>query len=381
MTTRLTYNDMLSAYGHYPAPIRPYLLRAETHPGIRSILTKSFLRVFVDVLSRAPIADPSRPIKVRVDAVASRLNVSVKTVSRTLRLMRNNFWLSPAPSHDGRNNYGEFAAREYIIDTPLRHLLGLPDAPQASSASSETEPDADSQIDRSDATMASPDSSDANGTQHSHSDNEAQARGEDGVNKSGIETKMSDGPIMVNKVFSKEASFKDAEGGKKTAVPHDLTPLHTELGISLLGICSLMRLAKDTNQRLQDIWHAKREVILNSGAKEGRAVQYFRWLLQCGEDFSYIARCKVPQALVATPQRSQDKHGNSQGDSQGIDLVAIAARCRYKKYVHVRTGMRVRFFDGTAEVSQDGHFSIYAGEQMTGLYRGVSKGNLRLVVE
>jgi len=60
LMSNLTYNDVLSAYAHYPAPIRPYLLRAETHPTLRATLTKSFMRVIVDIVARAPIADPNR---------------------------------------------------------------------------------------------------------------------------------------------------------------------------------------------------------------------------------------------------------------------------------------------------------------------------------
>ena len=122
----LTYNDMLGAYSHYPAPIRPYLLRAETHPTLRSMLTKSFMRVVVDVLSRAPIADPVRPIKLRVDIVADDLDVSTKTVSRALNILRKNGWLRRSSDHDGRNNWGEFCSGEFILGDGLRAMLGLP---------------------------------------------------------------------------------------------------------------------------------------------------------------------------------------------------------------------------------------------------------------
>lgn len=376
MTAALTYNDVLSAYGEYPSPIRPYLLRAETHPGIRSVLTKSFLRVFIDILSRAPIADPTRPIKVRVDAVAARLALSEKTVSRTLALMKSNFWLSPAPSHDGRNNYGEFSAREFIIESPLRHLLGLPESRPMVDATHTL-----------DGTQEPP-----NGpTYPPLADAKKLVTGAYGessappplpVDNPSSGTEMSAGVIKgVNKVFEKEASFKDATG-QNIAIPRDLSGLHTELGITLAGICSLMALAKQNRQRLQDVWHAKRDAILNAGAREGRAVEYFRYLLNCGEDFAYVARCKGPLSpslcgagndlalpLIATPHAQDDA------------LKAIAVSCRFKKYVHVKTGMQVRFFDGTAEVRRDDEFDLYASEQLIGLYKGIANGNLRLVQE
>jgi hypothetical protein len=62
-------------------------------------------------------------------------------------------------------------------------------------------------------------------------------------------------------------------------------------------------------------------------------------------------------------------------------LADIAKQCRFKRYVHVSNGMRVRFFDGTAELSRDGECELYGGEQMQGLYRGIANGNLREVVE
>lgn len=375
MTTALTYNDMLSAYRAYPAPIRPYLLRAETHPGIRSVLTKSFLRVFIDILARAPIADPTRPIQVRVDAVAARLALSEKTVSRTLSLMKSNFWLSPAPSHDGRNNYGEFSAREFIIEAPLRHLLGLPEAKPAPGS---PPPPEVQQLSPTDPTF----------TPLAHSESgllgvEVQKIGQTppSVDNKPLGTEMSNGVIKgVNKVFLKEASFKDATG-QKGSIPHDLSPLHAELGISLLGICSLMALAKQTRQRLQDVWHAKRDTILNSGAREGRAVEYFRSLLQCGEDFSYVARCMVPSPSPPCGGHSTTSSAPSSHSSTDDALRAIAVSCRFKKYVHVKTGMQVRFFDGTAEVSRDGASDLYASDQLIGLYKGIVNGNLKLVLE
>ena len=67
----LTYNDVLSAYAEYPPPIRPYLLRVETHPTLRATLTKSFMRIIVDIVARAPIADPGRPLAFRADVIAT----------------------------------------------------------------------------------------------------------------------------------------------------------------------------------------------------------------------------------------------------------------------------------------------------------------------
>lgn len=88
MQPTLTYNDTLAAYQNYPTPIRPFLLRAETHPALRSQLTKSFMRVFIDILGRAPITDPLRPLWLRNDIIAENLNISTKTVSRALHFLK-----------------------------------------------------------------------------------------------------------------------------------------------------------------------------------------------------------------------------------------------------------------------------------------------------
>lgn len=346
----LTYNEILGAYGVYPAPIRPYLLRAETHPTIREMLTKSFMRVFIDLLARAPIADPQRPIMLRVDTVAEQLDVSRKTVSRALNTFINLGWLCPFEGHDGRTRWGKFCGRKYVLQLPIRELVGLPLEKHSPKVP-------------------------ANGSVNNAAQSKASSEPAYDQGDSANEPKMSHGH-MVNKVLNKkEASFKEG-ASKNQKLPADLQALHDELGISIFGICSLMGLAKRVKQRLQDVWIAKQTQIRNAGAKGGRAFEYFKYLLNCGEDFAYVARTRgAIQAVAVSP--TSPAISQSTVDDQ---LRSIAQACKFKRFKHVRNGMEVRFFDGTAEVSRDNQVAYYAAEQMLGLYKGIANGNLVEVV-
>lgn len=427
----LTYTDALSAYAAYPSPIRPYLLRAETHPIIRQTLTKSFMRAFIDLLSRANIADPSRPIQVRIDLTAERLGISAKTVSRTIGLMLDRAWLYFNESHDGRNWEGKYAGREFIVSDSLRTLVGLPcaETDPSTGPGSDNGSEEDSGREQAPSKARSPglayQSADVNNTGcktaptsgstsgkpavDNHVDNGAAHPTElsDGsasypqnpAKNVPERTEMSDGHIGVNNVFLlKEASLHkgafviEDKDGKTVRVPTDLAELHTVFGISGKGICALMKLARDVRQRLQDVWTAKREQILKAGALGGRAVNYLRKLLSSGEDFSYIARCKTPNpdevfapeingkldsrqpAPAVIPQVQPEDQATVAADAE---LLKLGKSCANKKFRNVVTGAIVRFFDANADVSRGTKSEIYGGwAQMKKLYLDVARGDL-----
>lgn len=265
--TTLTYNDTLSAYSSYPAPIRPYLNRLETHPALRTSLTKSFMRVLVDVVSRAPIAEPKRSIRLRVDIVAEKLGISTKTVTRAITYMKGQGWLNPGPTHDGRNYRGQFTYHEYIVGTDLRELLGLP-------------------VEENESAIF---------TEHGY----PQPSSSSAKNDTDFvdETRMSHGVNISNKFFLKEASLNEEPSlktqtskAKQFNIPTDLQHLNTEFGIDLGGVCGLMRLAKLAKQRLQDVVKLKKDYLLSGNIREGRAYLYLEKLLNSGEDFSFRAR-------------------------------------------------------------------------------------------
>jgi len=429
----LTYNEMLSAYNQYPAPIRPYLLRAQTHPVLRELLTKSFMRAFLDLLSRANIANPARPISVRMDVTAKRLGISVKTVSRTIAFMAEKSWLKPNEHHDGRNWQGKYAGREFILSDELRKLVGLPvdvvppsqpsgpgtgnggpiHATSVAFASEPAERLASAQVD---SVGDAPNGSQAAEAPALLVDKPMSAETEmsDGSasypqkhpEDPGDQTEMSDGHIGVNKVFlKKEASLKsgafviESQGEKTIRIPADLADMHTMFGISGKGICSLMRLAKAKCQRLQDVWKAKKEQLAKAGATGGRAVLYLRRLLSCGEDFAYIARHMVsnPAApmvpATADNDSKQPLHGCGEqldhrdlGDRADprdyVNLWDFGKTCAFRKFRHISNGMIVRFYEGSADVSRGNAFEVYAGwDMMRGLYLGVYRGNLVEIIE
>ena len=286
-TLNLTYNDVLGAYSQYPAPIRPYLTRTETHPALRRSLTKSFMRVLVDVVARAPIKNAERTIKLRVDVISDKLEISTKTVSRALAFMREQGWITIAPGTDRRNNRGEYSYSEYTISAQLRELIGLP----------------------------------------------IQDKNLTGQIKE-QETEMSDGLYKVNKVFKKEASFNRSPSAKtKYKIPADLTILQTKYAISFFGICKLMKLAKEANQRLQDVLKIKEKYLQAGGLMKGRAFNYLAKILTTGEDFSFVARKQTISAPTKTGDSKDYRHFFDKkfagqkgvlvkihGDGSGIDL-------------------------------------------------------------
>jgi hypothetical protein len=330
----LTYNDILDTYQNYPVPIRPFLLRAETHPTLRSQLTKSFMRVCIDVLSRAPIADPCRTLWLRNDIVADNLGISTKTVSRALNFMKKQAWLKSPPSDDGRNNWGQFGHNKFILGDELRAMLGLPTAPIITidalidqAASQEESKIIPLQVDDLpletilitpiDETLALPDSHHPSPSMGK----EKHEKHEENEENLPAETEMSHGVYTVNKVFLKEASEEEASNKKTepqkqndraTHVPDALTPLQTELGIHPFGIFKLMNLAKTMHQRLQDVWQAKRDQLRASGATGGRAFHYLKYLLETGEDFAYRAQtASIKSAHVKNkPDRDLRRYWN-----------------------------------------------------------------------
>ncbi|MEJ7804465.1 MAG: hypothetical protein WKG03_00880 [Telluria sp.] len=408
--TVLTYNDMLSAYGVYPAPIRPYLLRAETHPVLRPNFTKSGLRVFVDLLARAPIRDPERPIHVRVDVVARDFGVSTKTVGRVLRQLLTFGWLSPFQGTDGRNNEGKFKGRDFLITTELRTMVGLPtERPPLPAIAAKVIPVSPGTEQHDDLGLATenppakviPASPDVEQHDHlelrtethpaevipapsdvKHHDNLPSApldQEEDDIAKENmpLEPKMSDGLIGVNKVFKKEASSKEAFNKNTTSneirLPIGLHALHTVLKISKGGICKLMRLAKASNQRLQDVWDAAGHRILNAGALEGRAVAYFKFLLNTGEDFSYTARRRA----------GMPRHTSKNNHQDYAPAPRLDTRNYWNRKFRGANGVVVRVHgDGSGELTDATRREVYISPRdMEQIFTAIADGTLNEVVE
>jgi hypothetical protein len=376
----VTYNDVLSAYSNYPAPIRPFLVRAETHPILRTQLTKSFMRVVIAILSRAPIADPARPLTFRAELLADHLGLSTKTVTRAINLLRYKGWLKRHPDCDGRNNWGEFSVSKFVLGDELRAMVGLPIGPHNGIQE-------DGNTSAAEASFNSPDEHNdyEEGNRHSQLVSQSEQHGDAmvrAVDNIPVETQMSPGVYTVNKVFLKEASFQQGASDSKAStptpkkkspkIPVDLTCLQTELGIDPKGICTLMQIAKSAKQRLQHVWIAKRDQLLASGATEGRAVNYLKYLLGTGEDFAYRAQLRTlpARADASTSQRS-------------VASVAQDPRIYWNKKFCGANSLRVRIHgDGSAEITDLTRQDAYVRPaDMIQIYEAIAAGQLWILEE
>lgn len=372
MSHSLTYNDMLGAYAPYPAPIRPFLLRAETHPQLVPLLTKSFMRVFIDLLARAPIKDPIRPVKLSIDVISEKLGISTRTVNRAINFFKLQGWLNQHGKYEDRTNSGKFRSKEYLLGIELRHLLGLPVEP-----------------------LAPPEQ------ENSSVDNVQSSRLNSSIpaGNSVSETEMSHGVyIDVNKVFKKEASFQEeasqlksqqtnppnqpdtnlksnisqqSKSTKQPTLPAELAEMAEILAINPVGICSLMLLAKQHNQLLQDVWRVKRDQLLSAGATEGRAFRYLQFLLNTGEDFAFRAR-----NLMA---------GESKPTGSTTRSVKMDIDVRHywnKKYIGEK-GLRVHVHgDGSAKIyAATDRPSYVCPRDMPPIYEAIQHKKLRLIEE
>ena len=362
----LTYNDTLGAYASYAKAVRPYLLRADTHPYIREILSKSQVRILIDLVGRARVRKPDKEIKVKLEHVASDLSVDRRTVTRAISTFFSLGWLLPNPGYDGRNRRGRFAAQQYVISQTLRSLIGMPvKAANLPAASAEV-------VDDGDAALAETPGAEV------VDDGDAALAETPGA----AETEMSHGLIGVNKsLLKKEASFnKEAE--KQAGLPPDLRPMQRELGIEHKGMCALMRLAKELGQRLQDVWHVKKHLLIGSGMKGGRAVNYLKALLRSGDDFAYVARTRfaAPGSTNGSPRQARAPKAPQKPPSglpaDRAQLEQIALSSRFKRYKHISKDMVVRVYDRTADVIHGAVRTTYEESQMEGIYRGIAAGNL-----
>jgi hypothetical protein len=331
-TTNQILCSALINFQDYPAIIRPYLVKAHTHPILRNAFTKAGMRVLIDILSRAPIADLRRSIKVRLGNVAKATQTSEKTVQRVLDALLAHGWVARAHHCDGRNWLGRFCAKEYVVKNELREMIGLPIEQQMSDGEN---------LNRSNSRYLSTNSVD------------------NSVNK----TEMSDG-VYVNKdvkddlkeAFTKENLKPETRAAIEGGIPHDLISLQTDLKLSKGGICALMALAKKFGKRLQDIWAAKKETIIKSGATAGRAYRYLMKLIQNVSLGKKFFPC-----------------GNTSLDKNDVRLFW------YKRYIGP-CGEIVKIFDGIAEVSKFGEYKTIPSAAMAPIYEGIRAGKLNLIL-
>ena len=464
MSSNVPYTEFLEPYSEYPAAIRSHVAIADSRPEVRDAVTGLTRKVFLEIIRRANVPDPEQPVWIRVDSTAKRIGVCTRTVSRTIKMMVENGWLVRSNTHDGRNSLGEFNGCEYLLTTAMRRLMSLP--VEGTSSPKADGPDVNSDVacslaarlpqshgsekrvenlpirpvarpapqtpaslppgsglskalaiaqrladeERSKKQIIEPNSPQCSITDPAEkpTDNSVLPFEVEDEN-SGERTGLSCGAIYeVNKVFKKEASlhksclFLNDETGKPIRLPMDLLPLVEQLGIRPAGVCKLMRIAKATGHRLQDVWKVKGPQLLSSGAKEGRASTYIEFLLNCGEDFAYRARTKIAEVITgtSTPKRAptapkspspaadcigpSSHHGAPKEPDHSLasQFKMIAQACRFKRFRHISKSIQVRFYgDDEAEVTNGFARTIYDKKMLENVYKGIMAGNLVEVVE
>jgi hypothetical protein len=315
-----TLDDVVQPYLHYPSAIQTALIRVETHPTFRSI-TKGSLRVLKALVSRASAYNGTAVIRARLDRVADEAQVSYKTAQRAMRVFHQFDWVIQAS--DGRSEWGVFESKRYRLSPALCELVHLP--------TKETPAEALAQ-----------------------------------------ETEMSDGAIYVDLSLKKdlrEISIENRNGEPPT-LPAAVADVPAQTGISPTGVCKLLGIARKAGHKLEHVVAFATPYLAKIGTDSpGRCYRYLLAMLTNPKPVDFAGK-------LAQMQRA------AEGITRAKSVKEMAARCRYKRFVHkTRPGLRVRFFDGAAEVSCDGQSATLAGQQLEVLYADVAKGLLCEVIE
>ncbi|MCY0916449.1 hypothetical protein [Massilia antarctica] len=383
-----TLEDVVKPYLHLPTAIQTALMRVETHPTFRR-LTKSTLLVLKTLVSRASAQNGLAVIRARLDRMATEANVSYKTVQRAVRIFRDYDWVLPAS--EGRSEYGVFESRRYVFTHALCALVELPTITKQKPPSTRQQP---APVVRQEPTAApeshepaappeepapvlpqpqpQPEPAVAPEPQLLAAPQEQPAAAASQEKPSPVasqETEMSGGAIYVDLSLKKdlqEISIENRKGNPPT-LPPAVAMIPAETGISPTGICKLLGIAKQAGHQLEHVYAIAKPYLAKIGINSARAYRYILAMLHNAKKVDYAAK-------AAQAQRMSEPDPNAA-------LKAIAMQCRYKRYQHIGKNIAVRFFDGTAEVRIDGHFELYGGAKMVGLYKGVANGNLREVIE
>ena len=316
-----TLDDIVRPYLHLPSAIQTALIRVETHPTFR-ILTKGALKTMKALMTRASATNGTTIIRARVDRLADEAGVSEKTVQRAMLAFKELGWVRQASV--GRSQWGVFESRRYVLSPALCELVLLPTKEKGAAAL----------------------------------DAEAQR------------TEMSGGAIRDDLSLKKdlqEISIKNRDGNPPV-LPPAVSHIPGETGILATGICKLLGIAREVGYQLEHVYEVAKPYLTKLvNASPARTYRYLLAMLTNPKKVDYASKA-AQEIRNAKP----DGHRS---------LAEIAKVVRYKHYYHVSTGMRVKFFDGQAEVRMGDQVDFYAGPQMQGLYRGIANGKLKEVIE
>ena len=389
----LNIANILDNYMHYPRPIRSLILSADTQPFFRDSLSKSFHSVWLSLVSRIQIKNPEQPIKVRLSTVAESLGISDKTVQRAIKTFVIFKWIRPAPEHDGRDRFGRYSYREFVIEENTRLRLGIKSGTSHSAISTSVQ---NSQ--NIDSKLESVNLNNMYETEVSDGDVYNQTKASQKCTKSGVIEQKCPTAYTVNvnlnkdvkkiyedfskNLISKEEFQNIKPQTKKAVLPESLEILR-ELNVFDGAICKLRHLARVAGLRLEDVWGASWEYVMKSNITGGRLVKYLSALISIPDDYKGRAEqiSRSTQTQNWTPNEVP-KTSIATATVREKNLIEIEMKAYSKKYSHRRfkgsDGSIVRVFDGTAEVIKLDRscFSMGGYEAMSTVYKNIEQGLL-----
>lgn len=368
-----------SRYQHLPSPIVLGIYRVEANPLVRRFLTPTFTRILQDLVSRVDRSNGAAPIRVRNDRVAETLDVNEKTVRRCLAHLTGLGWLKSAT--DGRSEWGLYTYKEYQLTSTLCQLLHLPVrmAKMGMEGGEMPSPEVDvlerseeSRTDSSEEDTVQINSNlidDKNSTfaaKTTDQRNSASTGSKPENNESG--TKMSIG-TYIDLSFKKDLRkiWEDKRQGNPIHLSVEMQRIAESCEIAPSGICKLQGMARAVGHRLEDVWAvAKTYVVERLALKKGRAFSYLHHMLLAPVDYAK----KADMIRVVAEQ-----------DVERNDLVSDRSRYAFKRYTGPN-GMRVRVFDGSAEIMLgNGTIETRAGENMKYVYQAIKDGALKEIAD
>ncbi len=225
--------DLIEPYQNCPKTIQKAIALVHTQPRFLG-LTRHQKAVVASLVSRCNQRSGLIPIRARLDRVADQVEVSTKTVQRTLTVLREAGWMQQVS--DGRSEMGCFTFRHYQFSPEFCDLVELPHA-----------------------------------------------------EKKPPEASVSDGSIEVELTFEDQRRKISKE--KRQGKPVDLPPALQEIttyGIKDTGVAKLRGIAHAAGHRLEDVWQVAKERIEAIGATAGRLYRYLQAMI--GKVSDYAAR-------------------------------------------------------------------------------------------
>lgn len=380
--TTITLDVALRPYQKYPYAVRGLVLRADTHPEFREALSKGLHAVWVDLVSRVCVRDPGQPLKVRVSAVAEELALSQKTVQRAIKTFLKAQWLTFAPGHDGRDDFGRYSYREFVLGHTARSKLGLTPYPYPSDA-----------INTPGAQAVAPSlhetaMSDGAGDNMAITSPAAQEYIDSGQKCPMAYTVNKDLKKDLKKIYVEkleEPKQKGREVQDPISIPEALQPL-VELGVYAATVCNLRKAARLAGQRLEDIWGACWEYVMHSAITGGRLVKYLTALIAKRDNYQGRAEqvARVSELTGWTPCMGVGEGSQWVAPPLYMRLDTTQQHARYanKKYRH-KTGVVVKpYQDGTGDcISPSGKVRPIVPRDMLAVYADIEKGVLVEIVE